>query len=307
MLIVFILFLIFFPVKRYYSFFAFSTSCNITFYSISLYDFNSLKTEILDICRDFEEKYSVTKENSVISVLNRTKKIESDPILLELIEKAEKVSIITNGQFDITIQSVLELWGFDSGNYTLPEKSHIEFTLDKVDYTRIISDSSEIIIGKDQLINTGALSKGKIIDIVYDFLKERNTDDFIVEFGGDLRVFSNNGRIFKVGIRSPGKSEICEVAEVTSGQAVATSGDYERYFEKDGKRYHHIISAETGYPSYKAESVTVISDSCVNSDLLSTAFFLTGYDFIAENMDKFDFSKVYIKKAGYDEIKIISK
>jgi len=123
-------------------------------------------------------------------------------------------------------------------------------------------------------INLGSLAKGYIVDKVVEYLKQQNVISGFVNAGGDMRIFGR-GKPFKIGIQHP-RSESNEIIDVINvgNMSVVTSGDYERYFMKDGKRYHHIINPLTGYPSQNAISVTVISETALIADAYSTALFL---------------------------------
>ena len=306
-LLLVLLIILFFPVRRNYTFFSFSTVCNITFYRSDIFEYQKMIREAESLCSEFENKYSLNKPDSILRKLNSDKYIRKDADLNKMIEISNDISEKTEGRFDITIQPVLKLWGFDTGFYRVPDTEEIICELKKVDYQTIQVIDNSIYIGENQSINTGAVSKGLVIDKVYELFIKNNVSEFFIEFGGDIRVFSEYGREFKIGIKDPDSNNINKVITLVSGQAVATSGDYERYFEKDCIKYHHIISPFTGFPQNGERSVTVVSESAMNSDVLSTAFFLAGYDYIKENHKEFSFEECYFFDGQTGEYKIIDK
>ncbi|MCK9224672.1 MAG: FAD:protein FMN transferase [Candidatus Muirbacterium halophilum] len=308
-LIIMLIFLtiLFFPVKRNYTFFAFSTVCNITFYNLNIFEFKKMTSKAKKLCEIYEKKYSVNINNSLISNLNLYKKIPKDDELAEILLLSKKVSEKLNGKFDITIQPILKLWGFDNGLFKKPDDNDIKRELENVDFKQIKITENSIIIGENQLINTGAFSKGLIIDKVYELFVKDNIDEFLIEFGGDIRVFSKKNKIFKIAIKNPETNDINKVLNIKSGQSVATTGDYERFFEFEKIKYHHIISGITGYPEFNIRSVTVISDNALNADMLSTAFFLADYNTILKNSELFPFEECYFFEKDSKDYKIIKK
>jgi thiamine biosynthesis lipoprotein len=298
--------IIFFLLRGDYvvSFNTFSTIATVKLYGINYFKFFGLKKELENLCKNFENTYSVNKYSSVVYKLNSKKKLDNcSDEFIKLLKIGKKMSEKTGGKFDITCEKVLKLWGFDNHDYKLPKKKDIEKALKFVDYKKIKILGKNVVIGKGQEINLGSYAKGYAIDKVYDFLLKKGYKEFLIDFGGDIRVYSYRNRVFKIGIKAVRHGGIDGVLKLKSSQAVATSGDYERFFIKNGKRYHHIISAKTGYPSYKQCSVSVVAKNATKADILSTAFFILGYDYVSKHKNEFDFIKaVFIYE---DERKVI--
>ncbi|MFA5478804.1 MAG: FAD:protein FMN transferase [Candidatus Muiribacteriota bacterium] len=291
---------LFFPQKRILSFKTLSTTANITIENVNFIKYKKLKIEIEKYCAEFERKYSVSYPESLVYKLNKHKKSDfTDEIFKNLIISSLEMAKHTDGLFDITIQPLISLWGFDTILPLKPENKSIKRELEKVGYKNIKLSDKNIFLENNAEITLGGVGKGLLIDIIYSYLKEL-TSEFIVEIGGDLKVFSKNQtRIFKIGIKNPVSNGMIEIIDLKSGQAVATSGNYERFFEdENGDIFHHIINPVTGYPENKYKQVTVVHNSCMMADMLSTAFFLMDEKEINNLKEKYKADYVKLIKAS---------
>ncbi|TES93156.1 MAG: FAD:protein FMN transferase [Candidatus Cloacimonadota bacterium] len=196
-----------------------------------------------------------------------------------ILNKSKYVSEITEGAFDITVGLLENIWGFREDEPHLPENEEIAGALSKIGYEEItVNDSFVSLKKEDMIIDLGGISKGYAVDRAVEILKREGVKAGIVDAGGDLKVFGKKpgGGKWLVGIRDPeNPGAIIKKLSIEEG-AVATSGDYERYFTKDGKRYHHILNPETGYPANDCVSVTIITEDAMVSDALATGIFVLG-------------------------------
>ena len=197
--------------------------------------------------------------------------------------KAIRVAELTDGAFDPTIGSLASQWGFSGENGYVPTTDEIAEALPMVDYRKIKVDkeaSTVELTERGVAINLGGIAKGYIIGEAVKVLKKRGVRRAIIKAGGDMFAFNSTGEErtpFKIGIRDPRGKEDDLVGEAYLDEgAVATSGDYERFFMKNGKRYHHILDPETGFPAMGARSATVITDDPTLADALSTSVFVLG-------------------------------
>ncbi|PLX16433.1 MAG: hypothetical protein C0601_10220 [Candidatus Muiribacterium halophilum] len=279
---------------------------NIRLYHLSQIEKSILEKDIKSLCRRYEEEFSVNIKNSLVSKLNTDKSIEKENNLLKLIRTGIEFSKKTEGVYDITAAPLLDTWGFtDMISPEIPDPEDLMKALMKIDYTKIKIGARKITIGKEQSIDPGAFSKGLLIDKIYNIIVKRGIE-CIVEIGGDMRVFSKDDRVFKVGIQHPRRSDVLKILELKSTMAVATSGDYERCFDKNGKKYHHLLSTKTGMPVRYQASVSVVADSCILADAQSTVFFLMGHDWVNEHKNNFEFREaIFADEEG--NIKIIKK
>lgn len=197
--------------------------------------------------------------------------------------KAIQVAKLTDGAFDPTIGSLAGLWGFSGEKGSVPTSKEIAEALPRVDYKKIMIDkeaSTVELTGKGTAFNLGGIAKGYIVGEAVKVLQGRGVTRAIIKAGGDMFAFNSTGREdtpFKIGIRDPRgeQDDILGEAYLSKG-AVATSGDYERFFMVDNRRYHHILDPKTGFPAMATRSATVITEDPTMADALSTSVFVLG-------------------------------
>jgi thiamine biosynthesis lipoprotein len=195
-----------------------------------------------------------------------------------VMETAMAVSIATSGAFDPTLGQLVELWGFSTGDPHIPGAVEIENALEWAGYIRI-PETGCCPDGPKVWLDLGGVAKGYAVDEAVRILKEGGISSGIVNAGGDLRSFGlkPGKHSWKIGVQHPDDPQhlagVLEVDEVS----VATSGDYQRYFDRDGVRYHHILDSTTGYPARSGiRSATVLAPDCALADALATAAFVMG-------------------------------
>lgn len=224
-------------------------------------------------------------DKSELSAINRNAgagPVRVSPETFEVIEKGVLASTITDGAFDATIGSEIALWDFFKKKR--PDERTIKEKLRLVDYRLVKLSQEESSVGlvkKGMLMDLGAIAKGYAADKAVEELKRKGIKSGLVAVAGDIRAFGlkPDGKPWRVGIRNPrqkGKDdEILAMVELRD-IAISTSGDYERYFIMDGKRYHHILNPKTGLPAEGCQSVTVIAKDGTTTDSFSTGIFVLG-------------------------------
>jgi FAD:protein FMN transferase len=199
---------------------------------------------------------------------------------LKVIEKAVEVSKMTDGAFDVTVGSLVKLW--DMNKKIVPDKETIEKTKKNIGYEYIVIDraASTIYIKKKGVsIDLGGIIKGYAADRIVEILRKHGIKSGIAQVGGEVRTFGRrpHRKPWTVGIQNPRQTsssdEIIAAVDI-SDKAMSTSGDYNKYFEKDGRRYHHLIDPKTGYPSLNCGSATVMADDGITSDGFSKLYIL---------------------------------
>ncbi len=211
------------------------------------------------------------------------------PELKTVMERAVKFHDISDGAFDPTIAAVKWLWDFENGG-SIPSREQLAEALSTVGMEHItIQGDSLRIDSPGTKIDPGGVAKGYIVDCMVSFLKRKGISSGLINAGGDIYTFGKkpDGSDWIIGLRHPrlNKTIVLEHIDIP---AVATSGDYERYFMQDGVRYHHILDPETGYPADKSASVTIWTDSSMDADILATAVFVLGPEkgiALAESLD----------------------
>jgi len=211
--------------------------------------------------------------------------VKVSPEVIEVLLEAKRISELSGGAFDITMGAMGGLWKITEGG-EVPPRSEVEKRLKFVDYKDVIIDeySGRVKLRKEGMrIYLGGISKGYIVGKAIEVLKSRGVSWGMVHAGGDMFLFNNPKeskvkKHFNIGIQHPRDgAQIIASIKVREG-AVSTSGDYERFFEQDGIRYHHILDPETGYPATRSQSVTVVTSNPMLADALSTAVFVMGAD-----------------------------
>ncbi len=262
----------------------FDTIVTVSVYSGSKETAEALLNECMDICEHYENMFDEKIPSSDIHKINTSAgspvKVSSDTI--SLIETSVGYSILTDGLFDITIDPVSDLWDFHEGGGSIPDATELAEAAALVDYRNISIDKAgnTITLSKGS-IDPGAAAKGYIADIIADHLAGEPIDGAVINIGGDLRLIGSkqDGSMFNIGINDPFTENGIILDLYTTDRAVATSGIYERCFTKDGKIYHHILDASTGYPvDTDIESVTVITQTATDADCLCTVLLILGSD-----------------------------
>ena len=221
--------------------------------------------------------------------------------MFELIKRSIEISELSNGAFDITYASIG--YKYDYRNATKPTDKEISASLDKIDYRHILLDDVQqtIHFAKPGVrIDLGGIAKGYAVDNGIKILKHCGIDKALVSAGGDSRIIGDkNGRPWMTGIRDPRHASNSVIAIPLSDTAISTSGDYERYFEQDGTRYHHILSPKTGKSVATTRSVTIIGPDTTLTDALSTTVFVLGPEAGLELVEKLSgIDAVVIDAAG---------
>ena len=269
--------------KRSFSFFAMDTLMQVTLYGADADTAESFKKAVTDRTAALDALWGVNSESGDIAAVNAANgaPVEISPETAALINKSVDMHSLTGGAFDITLYPVLKLWGFTDGLYRLPEKSETDAALGMTGAEKIIIDGNTLTLPAGFGISLGGIAKGSLGDEMIA-LADKNGINAVFSLGGNVAVAGSkkDGSKWKIGIADPENTAqtFCTV-EVDGGCSVVTSGAYERYFEQNGKKYHHIIDPQTGAPAQSdIISVTVIGKDGAECDALSTAFFVMGYE-----------------------------
>ena len=230
--------------------------------------------------RELDTRFSVSSISGEIGTLLQTGELsEPSPELIEILTCAKTLWERTDGAYDVTAYALSRLWGFGESEQSVPSQADIERTLNEIGMEKIEFDASRVRLNGVLGIDLGSVAKGFAGGEAAKILKEEGVSGALLTLGGNVVAVGEkkSGELYRIGITDPrDTSKIC--GYITVGETnVVTSGKYNRYFEADGKKFHHIIDAETGYPAENGvASVTVICESGMWADALSTALFLLG-------------------------------
>ena len=237
--------------------------------------------QVMAEMRRIDALMSPFKADSELARINREAAERPVPVseeLFGLIARALKLSQTTGGAFDITFASVGYL--YDYRRHVHPDERTLAEHLPAVDYRQVRLDAAtrSVRFGRAGVrIDLGGIAKGHAVDRGIAILRRCGIRSALVTAGGDSRILGDHhGRSWMMGVKDPRKPDGIAVVLPLSDTAISTSGDYERFFIEDGKRYHHILSPKTGRPITHTMSVTVLGPDATTTDGLSTAFFVLG-------------------------------
>jgi FAD:protein FMN transferase len=262
--------------------------------------FNKCFSEIKRI----EDKFSVFNKNSEVYKFNNRNQdtIEISPELFYIIKESIKISKQTYGAFDITIMPLIDLWKKAAKQDVLPNTEQINQVLEYIGYKKIvflseistqaeiseqekefvipaqagiheseISRNNTIQLPKNMQIDLGGIAKGYVIDRIAKILYNTNIEKFLINIGGDIFCFDSTKKGWEIGLQNPfDENKIFDIFNIKN-KAVVTSGDYNRYFEINNKRFSHIIDSRTGLPVKKSLSISIFADTAMYADAIATA------------------------------------
>jgi len=248
-----------------------------------------------DRMAEIDRKFNCTNPESPIYKFNHDRTPITDPEIYGLVKKSVGISRETGGAFDITAYPLVDLWGFfttSASSQTVPSPAAIKLAMSKVGWRRILLSGAAVTpADPGVMLDLGGIAKGYSIAEAERILKTDGIKSALILAGGQVQVFGSAGEgdPWKVGVRNPRKEGYMAGLVFTEETGISTSGDYERFFEVNGVRYHHILDTKTGYPAKGLMSVSVITPDPVRADALSTALFVLGekraLDFVRAHPD----------------------
>ncbi len=273
------------------------TLFEMTAYASDKYKVEKAFNEVFKELNRLDYLMSNYKDDSALSKINKNAAsgpTDCDKELAYVIEQSLQYSNVTDGAFDITIGPLMKKWGFFKKQGQVPDKGEIESTLQSVSYKNItIEESVKKSLSKDPgtiktvyfknagtEIDLGGIGKGYAVDKAVKVLKGNGIDSALINFAGNIYTYGTppGKDSWVIGLQHPRKSEGLLGTFEIKNRAVSTSGDYEKFFTIDGKRYSHIIDPRTGNPVKGIVSVTIVTDSATRADALSTGGFVLGLE-----------------------------
>lgn len=231
----------------------------------------------LDRMQAVDAKFNSRNPGSPVYAFNARNVPITDREILDVVTLALQIAKDTDGAFDITVAPLIELWGFYGESPRLPAPEAIQSCLNQVGYSNLVLSNTQL--QKDKVgvkIDLGAIAKGYAIGQAAKVLREQGVTSALIDAGGDVYALGKKaGELWKVGIRKPRGDEILGYLEVQD-LAVMGSGDYERFFMREDKRYHHIFDPKTGYPAAGLSGTTLVHPDPMVADAWNTAIFVLG-------------------------------
>lgn len=239
---------------------------------------------------EFERLQAISdhfKPGSQTAEINRlagVDKVMVDPALLDMLSRAGEVALQTGGAFDVTVGPLTRLWGIGHKGDYIPTTAEIDQVLPLVDYRRVVVDRTENTVFLPQAgmrLDLGGIAKGYAINQAVDILQARGIRSALINAGGDIRVIGQKpgGAPWRIGVQDPRNSDrLIARIDLTEGDTMGTSGDYQRYFIKDGVRYAHILDPRTGRQPQGVASVTLVYKYGRTGLVPSSAFQVLGVE-----------------------------
>lgn len=275
-----------------------------TYVTVTIYDSKdtTLLDECMALCDKYELLFSRTNPESELYKLNHGLLLQSEDgyytvseELYEIIEIGKKYSELSDDAFCIAMEPLTSLWNFTDGGKNIPTQDKIDTVLPALNSDAVLLRApNEIRFSKEGMgIDLGAIAKGYIADKIKEYLLSQNVNSALIYLGGNvLCIGEKETGAFKIGIEKPFDADGTPVAVVSiSDSSVVTSGIDERYFEKDGNFYHHILDKHTGYPiENELAAVTIIAPSSTDADALSTTCFSLGLEEGMELLESLEYA-----------------
>ncbi|MFN8241558.1 MAG: FAD:protein FMN transferase [Bacteroidales bacterium] len=260
------------------------TTYSITFES--RFKTGSVQAGIEKILHDIDMSLSIYNDSSIISKMNRNVDVLADAYFIDVFNKSEELSELSGGAFDITVGPLVRSWGFGPDNTKSFRKEKLDSLLKLVGYRKIKLVNRHLV--KDDpaiFIDVNAIAQGYTVDVVARYLSDLGMKNFLVEIGGEVRVKGKKGDVpWKIGIDKPFDnnldpgSNLQAIIKLTD-EALATSGNYRKFYVEDGVKYSHTIDPATGYPAKNTLlSATILAPDCTTADGVATACMVLGLE-----------------------------
>ncbi len=266
----------------------FSGMAQGTYYAVTYFDTlnRNFQPEIDSLLDAFDMSVSMWVEGSVISRINRGEEVACDSIFINTYLLARSVAEESMGEFDYTVGPLVNVWGFGFEDRRKVDQAMVDSLLPLIDYRYVNLDGDRIIKEKEGIkFDFNAVAQGYSVDLVGEFLSTKGIKNYLVDIGGEVLAKGEKPGVgpWLVGIEKPSENEYSDrTLEATielRDRAMATSGNYRKFYEEDGVRYSHTIDPETGFPvKHSLLSVSVIADDCGSADAWATAFLVMGLE-----------------------------
>ena len=256
---------------------------------------NKLKAGVEKILHDFDMSLSLYEDSSVISRINRNENIMPDTFFTEVFKKSEEISVWTDGAFDITVGPLVKAWGFGPDEHKNFDRSKLDSLLKLVGYRKVrLVDGRVVKTYPGICLDVNAIAQGYSVDVIGRYFDGLGIKNYLIEIGGEVRVKGDkNGTEWKIGIDKPLDTDQSPGTDLQAimklkDKALATSGNYRKFYIENGIKYSHTIDPKTGYPAKnQLLSASIVATDCATADGIATACMVMGkersIDFILRN------------------------
>jgi len=266
-----------------------------------------LSGEIKELLQEYTKTFSTYDSTSIISKINSNKPVELNSYFINCFNRSMEISEMTGGAFDITTGPLVNAWGFGPEERKKMTPEIVDSLKALTGYRKIRLENGKIIKeDPDMKLDMSAVAKGYTCDLIAEFLKNKECENYMVEIGGEVVAKGKNekGSIWTIGISKPDDLAFFISTDLQAkvhlpGNALATSGNYRNYYIDEGRKYAHTIDPQTGYPvQHSLLSATVLAGNCMDADALATSFMVMGIDKSIELSRKLTDVEVYFIYSG---------
>lgn len=271
---------------------------------------DNYKFQIDSILLEVDSSLSVYKDYSLVSKLNNGESLKTDSLFNQVFNAANKVYQETEGNFDCSVRPLVNAWGFYKdklGDSLVVDSLKFRKLLPYVGFDKIRLIADSLVLPKGMSLDFNSIAQGFTVDVIAKFLESKNIKHYLVEVGGELLAKGKNadGDIWRVGVDKPSEdidmNERFQFILDLENKALATSGNYRKFYEKNGVKYSHTINPFSGFPAQNSLlSVTVIHDNCMLADAYATAFMVMGLKKSKQFVKSHPEVEVYLVYTGKD-------
>ena len=258
------------------------TTYRITYQHPTEHDISGRIDSLLD---DFDQSLSLYEPNSIITAINENRSMETDTLFRTVFREARRMHMLTGGAFDITVGPLINAWGFGPGDRLEVDSAMVDSLVRYVGMEKVELVGDRIVKDRPEVkLDLNAIAQGYAVDVVVRYLKDLGCRNYLVEIGGEIRTRGKNpkGSFWRIGVDRPEYGNMVpgqqlQVIIQMHNRSLATSGNYRKFYMKDGVRITHTIDPATGYPrDSRLLSATILTDQCMTADALATACMVMG-------------------------------
>ncbi len=266
--------------------FAQGTTYSMTYLNSGKFSPGVLREKVEMILHDFDMSLSLYQDSSVLSKVNRNEKVNLDSFFIETFNKSKELSILTGGAFDATVGPLVKAWGFGPDEHKNFSEQKKDSLLQLVGMNKVELRDGKLIKADPKIsLDFNAIAQGYSVDVICRYFDSLGLRDYLVEIGGEVRVRGEkNGAMWRIGIDKPVDNNMIpgkdlEAVIELKDRALATSGNYRKFYVENGIKYSHTIDPKTGYPARTSLlSATILADDCATADGIATACMVFGKD-----------------------------
>lgn len=262
------------------------TTYNIVYENPAKFKPEELRVKIEKIFHDFDLSLSLYNDSSIISKINRNEEVELDTFFTEVFNKSGEISISTDGAFDITVGPLVKTWGFGPDAHKNFQISKLDSLMKLIGFEKVAIKGNHLIKSDPGIcLDVNAIAQGYSVDVFSRYFDGLGMKNYLIEIGGEVRVKGDKGgELWKIGIDKPEDDNMLPGNNLQAiikirDKALATSGNYRKFYIEDGIKYSHTIDPRTGYPAKnRLLSVSIIADDCATADGIATACMVIGLE-----------------------------